>query len=31
MGPVTRQIQQAYQAAIHGRTPKYAGWLALVK
>jgi branched-chain amino acid aminotransferase len=31
MGPVTRQIQQAYQAAIHGKTAKYAGWLALVK
>jgi branched-chain amino acid aminotransferase len=31
MGPVTRQIQQAYQAAIHGKTPKYEGWLALVK
>jgi branched-chain amino acid aminotransferase len=27
MGPVTRQIQQAYQAAIHGKLPKYAsGW-----
>jgi len=31
MGPVTRQIQQAYQAAIHGKTAKYAGWLARVK
>jgi branched-chain amino acid aminotransferase len=31
MGPITRQIQQAYQAAIHGKTAKYAGWLALVK
>lgn len=31
MGPVTRQIQQAYQAAIHGKTAKYAEWLALVK
>ncbi len=31
MGPVTRQIQWAYQAAIHGKTPKYAEWLALVK
>jgi branched-chain amino acid aminotransferase len=31
MGPVTRQIQQAYQAAIHGKTAKYTGWLALVK
>jgi branched-chain amino acid aminotransferase len=31
MGPITRQIQQAYQAAIHGKTSKYAGWLAFVK
>lgn len=31
MGPVTRKIQQAYQAAIRGKTPKYAEWLALVK
>jgi branched-chain amino acid aminotransferase len=31
MGLVTRQIQQAYQAAIHGKTPKYAEWLAQVK
>ena len=31
MGPVTRQIQQAYQAAIHGKTLKYAEWLTLVK
>jgi branched-chain amino acid aminotransferase len=31
MGPVTRQIQQAYQAVIHGKTAKYAEWLAVVK
>jgi branched-chain amino acid aminotransferase len=31
MGPVTRQIQQSYQLAIHGRDPKYAHWLAPVK
>lgn len=31
MGPVTRELQQAYQAAIHGKTAKYAEWLALVK
>jgi branched-chain amino acid aminotransferase len=31
MGPITRQIQQAYQAAIHGKTAKYAEWLAQVK
>ena len=27
MGPVTRAIQQAFQAAIHGRHPRSAGWL----
>ena len=31
MGSVTRQIQQAYQAAIHGNTTKYTGWLTSVK
>jgi len=31
MGPVTRLIQQAFQAAIHGKTARYAEWLALVK
>lgn len=31
MGPITRRIQQAYQAAIHGREPKYLGWLTPVK
>jgi len=31
MGPVTRRIQQAYRAAIHGQTPKYAGWLTFVR
>jgi len=31
MGPVTHQIQQAYQAAIHGKTPQYVEWLTLVK
>ncbi len=31
MGPVTRQIQQAFQSAIHGKTPKYTEWLAPVK
>ncbi len=30
MGPVTRQIQQAFQAAIHGRSEKYATWLTPV-
>ena len=31
MGPVTRRLQQAYQAAIHGRESKYRHWLTLVK
>jgi branched-chain amino acid aminotransferase len=31
MGPVTRRIQQAYQAAIHGCEPKYQHWLTPVK
>ena len=30
MGPVTRQIQHAYQEAIHGRHPLSAGWLDYV-
>ena len=30
MGPVTRQIQQAYHAAIHGRHPRSAEWLDYV-
>jgi branched-chain amino acid aminotransferase len=31
MGPVTRQIQQAFYAAVRGQTAKYAGWLTLVQ
>ena len=31
MGPVTRQVQQAFHAAVRGQTAKYAGWLTLVK
>jgi branched-chain amino acid aminotransferase len=31
MGPVTRQVQQAYQEAIHGRHPLSAGWLDYVE
>lgn len=27
MGPVTRTLQQAYHAAIHGRHPRSAEWL----
>ena len=30
MGPVTRQIQRAYNDAIHGRHPLSAGWLDYV-
>jgi branched-chain amino acid aminotransferase len=30
MGPVTRAIQQAYQAVIHGRHPRSAEWLDYV-
>jgi branched-chain amino acid aminotransferase len=29
-GPVTRRLQQAYQAAVHGRHPRSAGWLDYV-
>ncbi len=31
MGPVTRAIQQAYQAAIHGQHARSAEWLAYVE
>ena len=30
MGPVTRQLQRAYQEAIHGKHPLSAGWLDYV-
>ncbi len=30
MGPVTRSIQEAFQAAIHGKHPRSAEWLAPV-
>jgi branched-chain amino acid aminotransferase len=29
-GPVTRAVQAAYDAAIHGRAQKYTGWLTYV-
>jgi branched-chain amino acid aminotransferase len=29
-GPITRQVQQAYQAAVHGREPRYREWLHYV-
>jgi len=31
MGTITRRIQQAYQAAIHGQDARYAHWLTSVK
>ncbi len=31
MGPVTRSIQQAYHAVIHGKHPRSAEWLAYVE
>ena len=27
--PITRRLQRRYEAAIHGRDPKYAGWLTV--
>lgn len=30
MGPVTRAIQQVFEAAIHGRDPRYERWLTYV-
>ena len=29
-GPVTRQVQQVFDDALHGRAPQYAEWLDLV-
>jgi branched-chain amino acid aminotransferase len=29
-GPITRQIQQTFDDALHGRAPQYADWLDLV-
>jgi branched-chain amino acid aminotransferase len=29
-GPATRNIQEVFQAAIHGKSDRYAGWLSLV-
>ncbi|CAG0934440.1 partial Branched-chain-amino-acid aminotransferase, partial [Planctomycetaceae bacterium] len=31
MEPITRRIQQTFQAAIHGRDASYAHWLTPVK
>ena len=31
MGPVTRQLQEAYQAAVAGNHPRSAGWLDYVE
>jgi branched-chain amino acid aminotransferase len=30
-GPVTREIQRVFDDALHGRDPRYADWLDLVK
>ena len=30
MGPVTREVQQAFRAAIHGEHPRSAEWLDYV-
>jgi branched-chain amino acid aminotransferase len=30
-GPVTRQLQQAFDDALHGRDSRYADWLDVVK
>jgi branched-chain amino acid aminotransferase len=29
-GPITREIQTAFDDALHGRSPQYADWLDLV-
>ncbi len=29
-GPITREIQQTFEDALHGRAPQYADWLDLV-
>ncbi len=29
-GPITREIQQAFDDALHGRSERYAEWLDLV-
>jgi len=29
-GPITRQIQELFDDALHGRAPQYAEWLDLV-
>ena len=29
-GPITRQVQQTFEDALHGRAPQYADWLDLV-
>ena len=30
-GPITRELQRIYDDAIHGRDPRYTGWLDLVE
>jgi branched-chain amino acid aminotransferase len=31
MGPVTREVQRVFEDALHGRDPRYAEWLDIVK
>ena len=30
-GPITRELQRVFEDALHGRDPRYAGWLDVVK
>ena len=30
-GPVTKELQQAFDDALHGREPRYAEWLDFVE
>ncbi len=30
-GPITRELQRVYDAALHGRDPRYADWLDVVE
>ena len=30
-GPITRELQTAFDDALHGRSPRYAEWLDLVE
>ena len=30
-GPITQEFQRIYEAALHGRDPRYADWLDVVE